>query len=214
MSYPVKSLFCGVNIILIYIKCWVPFQKVWRLLNIFMPDYTWIENWLLLGLSSDEIVHERWLVQKRYCEIKHVLAPSKQWIMHIRLLWSLQLAKQLDKNNKVYIIKYATSKNFCIFLKNFYGCNSNHFWNSVFFPNRGFEKCKTEIFRIGGNFVLICSLHVMFKTDECRVWLSQRFLPLQSPPFKSKQQQSVGKRGQYQTLTCIPNDPWQILPMG
>ena len=100
VSYPVLKVYSEVSIIIIYIKCWVPFQKVWRLLNIFMPDYTWIENWLLLGLSSDEIVHERWLVQKRYCEIKHVLAPSKQWIMHIRILWSLQLAKTIGQKQQ------------------------------------------------------------------------------------------------------------------
>ena len=199
---------------LIYIKCWVPFQKVWRLLNIFMPDYTWIENWLLLGLSSDEIVHERWLVQRR-----DIVKSSMFWPLQNNELCIKDSYEVFSwPNNWTKTTKFKSShtqraKTFASFLKNI-NFKSNHFWNSVFFLNRGFEKCKTEIFRIGGNFVLICSLHVMFKTDECRVWLSQRFLPLQSPPFKSKQQQSVGKRGQYQTLTCIPNDPWQILPMG
>ena len=139
--------------------------------------------------------------------------PFKTMNYAYKTLMKSSAGQTIGQKQQVYIIKYATSKNFRIFLKNI-NCKSNHFCNSVFFLYRGFEKCKTEIFRIGGNFVLICSLHVMFKTDECRVWLSQRFLPLQSPPFKSKQQQSVGKRGQYQTLTCIPNDPWQILPMG
>ena len=71
-------------------------------------------------------------------------------------------------------------KHFCIFLNI---NKANHFMKKtqldydacVLYIPEDF-KCKTEIFRIGGNFVLICSLHVMYKTDECRVWLSQRFL--------------------------------------